>query len=111
MTADALAHAIVLGLACVALFLRSIIIAVFLDRPRHDVIARFAALLTRVAFDPPCAGRGRSLSCRGSHPGITNPGSTRCIHEPTRPSPSPEAPHSFRSPRQARRGPIAALGA
>ena len=52
MTADALAHAIVLvlGLACVALFFRSIIIAVFLDRPRHDVIARFAALLTRVAF-------------------------------------------------------------
>jgi hypothetical protein len=52
MTADALAHAIVLvlGLACVALFFRSIIIAVFLDRPRHDVIARFAALLTWAAF-------------------------------------------------------------
>ena len=51
MTADALAHAIVLvlGLACVALFFRSIIIAVFLDRPRHDVIARFAALLTWAA--------------------------------------------------------------
>jgi hypothetical protein len=53
MTADALAHAIVLalGLACVALFFRSIIIAVFLDRPRHDAIARAAAWLTRVAFD------------------------------------------------------------
>ena len=52
MTADALAHAIalVLGLLCVALFFRSIIIAVFLDRPRHDVIARSAALLTWAAF-------------------------------------------------------------
>jgi hypothetical protein len=52
MTADALAHALVLvfGLVCVGLFFRSIIIAVFLDRPRHDVIARFAALLTRAAF-------------------------------------------------------------
>ena len=62
MTADALAHAIalLLGLVCVALFFRSIIIAVFLDRPRHDVIARFAGLLTRVAF-----GLLLSIACAG----------------------------------------------
>ncbi len=53
MTLDTLAHivALVLGLACIALFFRSIIVAVFLDRPRHDVIARLAATVTRAAFD------------------------------------------------------------
>ena len=53
MTLDTLAHivALGLGLACIALFFRSIIVAVFLDRPRHDVIARLAATITRAAFD------------------------------------------------------------
>ncbi len=53
MTLDTLARivALVLGLACIALFFRSIIVAVFLDRPRHDVIARLAATITRAVFD------------------------------------------------------------
>lgn len=53
MTIDTLGHAVVLllGLACVAMFFRSIIVAVFLDRPRHDVIVLFAAWVTRLAFD------------------------------------------------------------
>ena len=53
MTLDTAAHigALLAGLACIGYFFRSIIVAVFLDRPRHDAIVRFAALLTRVAFD------------------------------------------------------------
>jgi hypothetical protein len=42
--------AFVFGAACVLFFFRSIIVAVFLDRPRHDAIARLATRLTRAAF-------------------------------------------------------------
>jgi len=58
MTADA-AHVIALlfGLLCIVVFFRSIIIAVFLDRPRHDVVARWAARATRMAFALILSGR------------------------------------------------------
>ena len=51
--ADALAHvaAVLAGGACIAVFFRSIVIAVFLQRPRYDAVARISAAITGAVFD------------------------------------------------------------
>jgi hypothetical protein len=50
---DALAHvaAVLAGGACIAVFFRSIGIAVFLQRPRYDAVARISIAITGAVFD------------------------------------------------------------
>lgn len=50
---DALAHiaTVLAGGACIAAFFRSIVIAVFLQRPRYDPVARISAAITGAVFD------------------------------------------------------------